>query len=102
MKPGVPFGSVIKTAIDKSFAMLALISPCALTSYWVKAEWCYALSTKSVTIIPAIVPGFDEVQFPFELFPLTRCYLRDGKGYPRSLEEISALMKFAKEVPPIW
>lgn len=102
MKPGVPFASVIQAAIDQSFAMLALISPRALNSYWVKAEWYYALSKKSVTIIPVMMPGFDEEKFPFELLPLARCYLRDGPDYEDSLGEIAALVKFAKEVPPVW
>jgi hypothetical protein len=98
--PGVPFGAELKAAIDNSFAMLALITPQACKSYWVKCEWCYAISRRDVTIVPVIAPDFDENLFPIELFPIARIYLTED--YNSSLEDIIAFLNFARENPPVW
>ncbi|HEV7645451.1 MAG TPA: toll/interleukin-1 receptor domain-containing protein [Pyrinomonadaceae bacterium] len=99
IKPGV-FGTELKAAIDNSFAMIALITPEACKSYWVKCEWCYAISRRNVTIIPAVSPDFDENLFPFELFPMSRIYLTGN--YSSSIENLVALLHFARENPPVW
>ena len=99
-RPGVPFGVELKAAIDNSFAMLALITPEACNSYWVKCEWCYAISRRDVAIIPIVVSDFDEKLFPIELFPIPRLYLTED--YDSSLELIIASVKFARDSPPTW
>lgn len=100
IRPGVPFGVELKAAIDNSFAMLALITPEACKSYWVKCEWCYAISRRDVTIIPVVLNDFDESLFPIELFPISRIYLTED--HDSSLEGIIAFLNFARENPPVW
>lgn len=100
IRPGVPFGVELKTAIDNSFAMLALITREACRSYWVKCEWYYAISRRDVTIIPIVTTDFDEGLFPIELFPMSRLHLTED--YDSSLEEILAFLNFARENPPVW
>ncbi len=100
IRPGVPFGADLRAAIDNSFAMLALITPKACSSYWVKCEWCYAISRRDVTIIPVVINDFDESLFPIELFPISRLYLTED--YDSSFEDIITFLKFARENPPVW
>lgn len=98
---GGVFGSVLQKAIDESFAMLAILSPDAVESYWVKAEWLYALSKKTVTIIPVVVPEFDEQRFPLVLFPLARIYIKED-DYAESLKRMCELLEQARLSPPVW
>jgi len=100
IRPGVPFSAELRAAIDNSFAMLALITPAACKSWWVKCEWCYAISRNDVTIIPVVAPGFDEDLFPIELFPITRIHLTED--YHSALQDIIAFVNFARENPPVW
>lgn len=104
IKPGVPFGTTLKAAIDGSFAMIAVVSPACVarhhSSYWTKCEWCYAISRNTVTIIPIVVTDFDESEFPLELFPMPRITMT--ADYEGDLEKIMALLEFAKDNPPIW
>lgn len=101
MRPGVPFGRVLEQAIDESFAMVALISGAALDSHWVRCEWCYALSKKNITIIPVVVPGFNEEHFPIELFTFSRVYIED-RSNNNSFENIVTLVEFARDFAPKW
>lgn len=100
IRPGIPFGTELRTAIDNSFAMLALITPHACGSYWVKCEWCYAISRRDVTIIPVVAHDFDETNFPIELFPMARIYLTED--YDSSLKDVITFLNFARENPPVW
>jgi hypothetical protein len=99
MRPGVPFGRLLEQAIEESFAMVALISDAALDSHWVQCEWCYALSKKNITIIPVVVPGFDEDRFPIELFTFSRVYIEDYSNN-NSFENVVTLVEFARDFAP--
>jgi len=101
MRPGVPFGRVLEQAIDQSFAMVALISGAALDSHWARCEWCYALSKRNITIIPVVIPGFDEERFPIELFTFNRVYIEDHTNN-NSFENIVTLVEFARDFAPTW
>lgn len=97
IRPGVPFAEELETAIDNSYAMLAVMSPNVRKSRWARSEWYYAISRSDVAIIPLVVNGFDEQVFPIELGTLNRLHLTED--YDSSLQDIIQLLKLAQENP---
>ena len=55
----------------------------------------YALAKGHITIMPVILPEFDEEQFPFALFPLNRLYVTSD--YDVFLEKILDVVRFVRE-----
>jgi len=101
MRPGVPFPRALEQAIDQSFAMVALVSAGALESRWVRAEWCYAFSKRSTTIIPVVIPEYKVRRFPIELSIFSPVYL-EKSAYDDSLQNVVTLVEFARDFPSRW
>lgn len=97
--PGVPFGETLKKAIDRSFVVVAIITPsCSLDAevrWWVKCEWYYAIS-RGLTILPVLAPNVSESGIPFEFCAIPRFAMTGSSA--ALLERLVPSIDFAKTI----
>jgi hypothetical protein len=95
-EPGAHFLHEIAKAIDTADRVLLIVSPTAVRSEYVRAEWQYALVADKV-VTPVLRAG------EFDLLPAelkgTRCeHVRTARD---SNDTLNAILRLAKDPPPL-
>ncbi len=85
-------------ALDKSDAMVVLISPESMKSSWVRREIDFAMSTPKYRgrLIPVIVKPTPDIPWILERFPNVRL----GKDIAEAVREIAGYVKDGFELAP--
>ena len=96
--PGENFATEAGKALDKSDAMVVLISPESMKSSWVRRDIDFAMSTPKYRgrLIPVIVKPTTDIPWILERFPNVRL----GKDITEAGREIAGYVKDGYDLAP--